>query len=180
MDGETIIYIVIGLVYFIVSIFTSNKKKKKRLAEQQRAQQAKSQRQQKQQTPVEHSQPPQSQTQGQSPPSKPGEVNLEEILGELFGGETSTSNEVEVERSRLEQQRQLTEAQEAERKIREQQQELKKRAELIQKRASVRRTARSSTKGSARSKVREHGKLYKNVSIKDAIITSIILDRPYK
>lgn len=169
MDGETIVYIIIGLVYFISSILSSRKKKREKEAKRKRAAE-------------------QGYDDESSPEPVPAEQTLEEMFGELFNPQEEgkqrkpdTTPPVPVEeviRERTQEEQYAFETKTRKDKqdadILEREQHMKRQRDLanafVQNAAVVTRSKRR----------HKPGKIYKNISAKDAIIGKIILERRYQ
>jgi len=157
MDGESIFYVIVAVVYFAVSIMNSRKK-----AKQKKQQKGK----------------PQPINPNQQEPT-PKEPTLEDLLGEFFGEEkkpveTAPSRPVAEPISNQEFMRQQELAEKA--RLAEER-ELKRRRNMIEHRKKM---IEASIRTKSEAPVKMKGKIFGDVGLKEAIIAQTILERPYK
>lgn len=161
MDGESLLYIILAIVYFVVSIMGSSKKAKKKREEQRRAAE--------QQEAGDY-------TEGMPEETAPRRPTFQEMLETLMEEERPSRPEVpevpevsEAAQMELERQEALA------RRMREAEVRRQKQVDFEKKL----RTDMPAMALKTMRKTRQEGKLFENVSARQAVIAREILDRRY-
>jgi hypothetical protein len=175
MDGESLIYIIIAIIYFVVSAIGSRNKAKKKKEMQRR----KSAGETPDPDPARRPPVPES--------TAPQEPNLQDIFEELFG-EGQQRQPRPAMPDEMDAIREMTAEKEARRRAQQEEtgwRERQRRQEETRKHrqrmeAAKRFQARMDQQKKKSPAPKKHSAIFNTVSIRDAIIVKAILDRPYR